>query len=468
MDPLPDPYGDRKIKEVEAPPMLPLSNDLMWNSSDIPDYELIMSHIKKEGKISKDNMMKLTNYTLDIMKKEPSLVYMSEPIWLVGDIHGQFYDLVHMLEKAGKPSKINYLFLGDYVDRGIFSVEVMILLFALKINFPESIVLLRGNHECRNMTQHFTFREETLTKYDEEVYNLIMEVFDAMPLAAIVNKKYFAVHGGISPDLKKIEMIENIDRFKEPPTEGMFWDLLWSDPLDDSLATDYDYKENEEREWSYLFGKKPVKKLLEKNDLMSVVRAHQVQVDGYKMHRWDGESSFPYVITIFSAPNYWDYYSNKAAVLILKDEKISIKQYDQSDHPYYLPDQIDIFTWSMPFLADKVVAILSHLLKIAGGEDMVDEDLETDAIDQVMEASEKAKKVGVIKSKVKSVARMHKMLHVLKDEQETLLKIKTMAPDGKIPRGLLLEGRPAIRDTFREFKNAQKLDKNNEKMPHFK
>lgn len=152
----------------------------------------------------------------------------------------------------------------------------------------------------------------------------------------------------------------------------------------------------------------------------------------------------------------------------MKDDRISIKQYDQSDHPYYLPDQIDVFTWSMPFLADKVVSILSHLLKISGGEDMVDEGLETEAIDVVKEASEKAKKVGVMKSKIKSVARMQKMLNILKQEQEMLLKIKTMAPDGKIPRGLLLEGRPAIQDTFREFANAQKLDRINEKMPHFK
>jgi len=194
--------------------------------------------------------------------------------------------------------------MGDYVDRGIFSMEVVILLFSLKINYPSSLVLLRGNHECRNMTQHFTFREEAIKKYDEDVYKLVMEVFDALPLAAIVNKKYFAVHGGISPDLKKIESLEKINRFKEPPTEGLFCDLLWSDPLDDQAALDYDYKDNDERECSYLFGKKPVKKLLEKHDLMSVVRAHQVQVEGYKMHRWDGDASFPYVITIFSAPNY--------------------------------------------------------------------------------------------------------------------------------------------------------------------
>lgn len=138
--------------------------------------------------------------------------------------------------------------MGDYVDRGIFSMEVVILLFALKLNYPESLLLLRGNHECRNMTQHFTFREEAINKYDEEVYNLTMEVFDALPLAAVVNKKYLAVHGGISPELKKLDNFEKIDRFKEPPTEGLFCDLLWSDPLDDAGALEYDYKDNDERE----------------------------------------------------------------------------------------------------------------------------------------------------------------------------------------------------------------------------
>ena len=101
-------------------------------------------------------------------------------------------------------------------------MEVVILLFALKVAHPDRITLLRGNHECRNMTQHFTFREEALKKYDEDVYKGVMECFDALPLGAIVNKKYFAVHGGISPDLKKLDNMENIDRFKEPPTEGIF------------------------------------------------------------------------------------------------------------------------------------------------------------------------------------------------------------------------------------------------------
>lgn len=323
--------------------------------------------------------------------------------------------------------------------------------------------MLRGNHECRNMTEHFTFREETINKFDEEVYSAIMESFDAMPLAAIVNERYLAVHGGLSPDLKKLTQLAKLNRFSEPPTKGLFCDLLWSDPMNDDDANDHDFNDNKERECSYLFGKKPTKKLLDNHNLMSVVRAHQVQIDGYKMHRWDGEASFPYVITLFSAPNYCDYYSNKAAVLILKEGGISIKQFDQSDHPYFLPDQLDVFSWSMPFLAEKVLSCMANILKQTADE--IDEDGESTAITEVTSATDKVKRFGKIKMKIRTMARVQKMFSTLKEESEMLIKIKNMAPDGKIPRGLLLEGRPAIRDSYREFSRAAELDRVNEKMP---
>lgn len=130
------------------------------------------------------------------------------------------------------------------------------------------------------MTDHFTFREETIKKFDQEVYDLIMEAFDALPLAWLAGKKYFAMHGGISPDLKKIDQINKLDRFKEPPLDGLMCDLLWADPADDDNANKTEYIDNEERECSFVFGKKPWKKLLDKNNLMTIVRAHQVQIDG--------------------------------------------------------------------------------------------------------------------------------------------------------------------------------------------
>lgn len=180
-----------------------------------------------------------------------------------------------MLEKAGHPPGINYLFLGDYVDRGIFGFEVTLLLFAIKLNYPKNVVVLRGNHESRNMTENFTFREEVIQRYDEEIYNLFMEAFDTLPLSCIVDGKYFAMHGGISPELAKVEdQINKINRFQEVPLEGVFCDLLWSDPLPDELANSKEYIDNEDRECSYLFGKKPAKKLLDSNNLMTIVRGH--------------------------------------------------------------------------------------------------------------------------------------------------------------------------------------------------
>lgn len=147
-------------------------------------------------------------------KQESNLVKVSEPVCVVGDIHGQYFDLINLLERIGKPSPSqNYLFLGDYVDRGVHGVECCMLLFALKLCFPKNFVMLRGNHESRAMTETFSFRDECLTEYDEEIYELFMEVFDTIPIAALIEKKYIAMHGGIGPDLQTFADIENLDRF---------------------------------------------------------------------------------------------------------------------------------------------------------------------------------------------------------------------------------------------------------------
>lgn len=114
--------------------------------------------------------------------------------------------------------------------------------------------MLRGNHESRNMTENFTFREEVVTAYDLDTYNLFMETFDCMPVSCVVDGKYFGMHGGISPEIGKVEEINKFNRFIEVPLEGMFCDLLWSDPMGDDLANTKDYIDNEERECSYYFG----------------------------------------------------------------------------------------------------------------------------------------------------------------------------------------------------------------------
>lgn len=196
-----DPNGDRPLTDKECPKLIarPLEDKDFWNSEDLPDWRLLKDFMSREGPITKPQMTKLLTKTLSVFKSEPNLVSIAEPVCIVGDIHGQYADLLNMISKAGDPGSLNYLFMGDYVDRGIFGIEVCTLLFSIKLSFPKSVVLLRGNHESRNMTETFTFREEVLNRFDIEIYDLFMEVFDAMPISAQISKKYLAMHGGISP-----------------------------------------------------------------------------------------------------------------------------------------------------------------------------------------------------------------------------------------------------------------------------
>lgn len=185
------------------------------------------------------------------------------------------------------------------------------------------------------------------------------------------------------------------------------------------------------------------------------------------MHRWDGPASFPYVITIFSAPNYCGYYENKASVLIIDRGNLSLKQYDESEPPYKLPDNMDVFSWSMPFLAEKITQMLVTVVtKYDDPEDDGQEfKLSGQEISGLTEEEIKKKKAMVITNKVKSIAKMSKMFATLREESETLLKIKNMSPDGKLPRGLLLDGKPAIRNALKQFNLAKELDKQFEKRP---
>lgn len=242
-------------------------------------------------------------------------MYINDPLTVVGDIHGQYYDLMHILQLGGNPDYTKYLFLGDYVDRGYFSVEVLILLMSLKLTYPKTMHMLRGNHECRQMTMCFNFRLECIEKYDQEIYKLFIELFDALPIAAIVNGKFIAVHGGISPALKTIADLNKLDRFKEPPKSGLMCDILWSDPADndDGFLID-DYTPNKQRGCSYVYGADALSRFLAKNNLISLIRAHEVQLEGFRLSTWRNKK-FPEVITIFSAPNYCDSYKNKGAII---------------------------------------------------------------------------------------------------------------------------------------------------------
>lgn len=324
-------------------------------------------HLSREGRILKEHVLQIIRQAQSITKEELNLVRLKDPITIVGDIHGQYFDLLKLLDVGGDPSTTQYLFLGDYVDRGTFSVESLLLLMALKINYPRRIWLLRGNHECRQMTQFFNFRDECTHKYDMSVYQAFTDFFDTLPLSAMINNKFLAVHGGLSPDLSQVSQVSQVNRFSEPPRQGLFCDLLWADPADEEkeehLANNGRFFPNDVRGCSYFFGFEAACNFLERNSLLAVIRAHEAQLEGYKMHRPNAKTeNFPTVITVFSAPNYCDCYGNKAAVLKFENNTLNIQQYTSAGHPYYLPSFMDLFSWSLPFVFDKVGELMHVLL----------------------------------------------------------------------------------------------------------
>ncbi|CAA9986242.1 serine/threonine protein phosphatase 2B catalytic subunit A, putative [Plasmodium knowlesi strain H] len=368
MEPLPNPKNDRQVKDVEPPPAKPLSLELLYpnGTDEPPDYKALRDHLKKEGRIRKEDCLDIIKKVIDIVSNEPNLLRLQDPITIVGDIHGQYYDFLKLLEVGGNPETTQFLFLGDYVDRGSFSIEVLLLLYALKINYPNKIWLIRGNHECRQMTSFFNFRDECEYKYDMVVYYAFMESFDTIPLSAVINGKFLAVHGGLSPQLVLLNQICSFTRFQEPPRSGIFCDILWSDPIDEdkeehTIQTE-SYFPNDIRGCSYFFGYNAATTFLEKNGLLSIIRAHEAQLEGYKMHQTNLKTGFPIVITIFSAPNYCDVYNNKGAVLKFDSNTLNIQQFSFSPHPYHLPNFMNLFTWSLPFVSEKVTEMLYSIL----------------------------------------------------------------------------------------------------------
>jgi len=446
---------ERMMKDVPAPIKERLEHTLLFRPDGKIDLPVLQKHLFGEGKLYLEDITEIITRATEILLQEPTLLHVEAPITVCGDVHGQYYDLIKLFEVGGAPSETNYLFLGDYVDRGSFSVEVLLHLYSCKINFPKTFHLIRGNHECRHLTEYFTFKEECLHKFGEEIYEIALKSFNALPLAAIINNKFLCIHGGISPEIKTIEDIANIDRFREPPQSGPMCDLLWADPMEDFTpeVTDF-FQYNEVRGCSYLFSYRAVCAFLENNKLLSVIRAHEAQDAGYRMHLKNKTTSFPTVITIFSAPNYLDAYNNKGAVLRYENNVMNIRQFNHSPHPYWLPNFMDVFTWSIPFVAEKVAEMLLTFLH------MVD-----DAKEEAAENGRTDEKKDKFRAKVRSVSRMMRMYSVLRQERETVMQLKSFSPGKKIPQGLLSQGPEALRSALGNFENARTIDKVNERRP---
>lgn len=340
--------------------------DIFPEGSSAPDVEKLLDHFKSEGRVTDELASKIILETAAVLKSEPNVLDVPAPVTIVGDIHGQFFDLVKLFQVGGDPSKTRYLFLGDYVDRGYFSLECVLYIYSLKLKYPTTMHMLRGNHECRHLTEYFTYKAEVEYKNSAAVYDDCMNSFDCLPLAAIMNKQFFCVHGGISPSMTTVDDIKAIERFEEPDEQGLLCDLLWSDPHEDfdQNTGSVRFTPNETRGTSFVYTHKAVCEFLDRNQLLSVIRAHEAQDQGYRMYKQNPKTNFPSVITLFSAPNYLDVYQNKAAVMIYSDNSMNIKKFSHSNHPYWLPNFMDVFTWSLPFIGEKTTEMLHAVLGV--------------------------------------------------------------------------------------------------------
>ncbi|KAI5171116.1 serine/threonine-protein phosphatase 4 catalytic subunit [Nematocida sp. LUAm3] len=261
--------------------------------------------VLKEDKVPLEEVLVICTKCIDIFSREGTLLRLPSDLMVVGDIHGQFFDLLNLLN-IGSPE--GYLFLGDYVDRGVNSLECILLLMHMKIRHPEKIWMLRGNHESKKLTLIYGFYEECIRAYGTQLpWQKICEVFDYLPLAAVVNESIFAVHGGIGPSVS-IEEIEKTFRVQDVPIEGIVSELLWSDP---DIETET-YKENT-RGAGFLFGEKQVDDFLRETGMKMIIRSHQLVDAGYS------EMFNKKLITIWSAPNYCYRCMNKAAVAYIED-----------------------------------------------------------------------------------------------------------------------------------------------------
>lgn len=299
--------------QIVSPPVDP-GDDL-----DLDDW---IARLRDNHQILPERLLKVACLKLkEILIEENNVQPVQLPVVICGDIHGQFFDLLELFNIGGQIPSKNYIFMGDFVDRGYNSVETFQLLLMLKIRHPAHITLIRGNHESRQITQVYGFYDECLRKYgNANPWKYCTEIFDYLTLSAIVENSIFCVHGGLSPEVKLLDQIRIINRVREIPHEGAFGDLVWSDPDDiETWAVS-------PRGAGWLFGERPTQHFNRLNGLDLVARAHQLVQEGYKymfqdaagVNREQGEGL---LVTVWSAPNYCYRCGNVASILDVDEQE---------------------------------------------------------------------------------------------------------------------------------------------------
>lgn len=324
-------------------------------------------------------LIDLCSEAQNIFANENNILEIEGDLFIVGDIHGSFHDLLRILNIIVN-SNNKVLFLGDYVDRGNFSLECITILFALKVQYPDRYFLIRGNHEFDSICSQYGFKDEILNyhnpkksqkstspvktmtcdmktqsetqdindyndvgcyKYSEKLYDSFIRAFSYLPICAVVNKSVFCIHGGLSPKLDKISSIENlitrpIDRFED---NQLLCDVVWSDPSSNSKNS---FDENP-RGCGYLFNLNSVMFFLMKNSIKNIIRGHECVKKGSLSH-FNGKC-----ITVFSASSYNKNMSNYSSILEISqnEDKVNsitfspINRLLKSDALYYKVQQLN-------------------------------------------------------------------------------------------------------------------------------
>lgn len=254
------------------------------------------------------NAYDLIDSVENIFINESNILSLNGTFIVVGDMHGNVDDLIRIFEKHGYPPAQNYLFLGDYVDRGDFSVEVLLILYSLKFLFPDHIYLIRGNHESEPVTSFYGFKVECSRKYSQKVYFKFNESFLYLPFAAIINKKYFCVHGGISQRTMNLEDLSKIKRPIDNDSSAAITDLVWSDPQKNARGF-----QKSDRGTGVLFNDQKLNQFLRRNNLELMIRSHEVCETGM-------EKPLNKCVTIFSNSNYCGM-NNDACICLISNDK---------------------------------------------------------------------------------------------------------------------------------------------------
>lgn len=304
--------------------------------------DILYSQIKNHSNESKihesiNKLLQLFRQTKTILEKEPPILQINGNYTIVGDIHGNSEMLLRVFSKKGYPDRTKYLFLGDYVDRGNNSVDVLVILFTLKCLYPQNIYMIRGNHECRSLNRFYGFLNECKHYYNEDIFEAANQCFDELPIAAILNQTVFCVHGGISQNIKSVDDLSKVTKSNGEPVEGTTeTDFLWSDPS--NSVSGYQISN---RGAGHIFGKDSTQEFLNVLGLKLIVRSHETCSNGFDVPFEDDNI----LLTIFTSPDYCGEENYAGIVSFLEESPMeasleTFTPFRRSKNPFQVPSFI--------------------------------------------------------------------------------------------------------------------------------